>query len=274
MVQKHVGFLNSNWTNLAIVVICYIQVFSILFYESTNTSFLSWQLLTNDGDSALNLVGKWSTLVSRPIVLFLLYKWVLRIIIWGNILRKISNFNLNLFPEHPDLSGGLGFLGYVLRYFSPITFAISTVIAGNMADFILIEGMRIADMRLPAAGYFIFITLLFTLPMFTFTTKMINAREASVFENYDFANGMYRELRLKIAKAYDKVTDEDLASSIYSSVSDYNMVVENVLKMKFLPFTLKDLIPLWFATALPFLAVVLLEIPFIKIFENMLTLLV
>lgn len=274
MIDKQVRFLNSNWTNLTIILICYLQVFAILFYESTHTSFLTWQLIQVDGEPTLNLVGKWCTLVSKPIVLYLLYKWLLRIIVWGNILRKISNFKLNLFPEHPDLSGGLGFLGYVLRYFSPITFAISAVVAGNMADFILIEGLRIADMKLPALGYFIFITLLFTLPMFTFTSKMINAREGSVFENYDFANGMYIELRTKISKAYDKVSKEDLDSSVYSSVSDYNMVVENVLKMKFLPYTLKDLVPLWFTTALPFLAVVLLEIPFVKIFENVLTILV
>lgn len=268
IINKQTDFLKSKWTAFVVFLICYLQVFSIVFYESSNTSFLTWQLVSDVGEPSLNMVGKWSTLISRPFLLFLFYKWLLTIIVWGNILRKISNLNLNLYPEHPDLSGGLGYLGYALRYFSPITFAISAAIAGNMADFMLIEGLHLTELKLPALGYFIVITLLFAIPMLFFTAKMIEARETSVFENYDFANGMYRELRIKIKKGYDQVTKQDLDSSTYSSVSDYNAVVENVLKMKFVPFTIKDMIPLWVSTALPFLAVVLLEIPFAQIFKN------
>jgi len=268
IVNKQTDFLKSKWTTFVVFLICYIQVFAVLFYESSNTSFLTWQLLYEDGEATLNLAGKWTTLISRPFVLFLFYNWLLTIIVWGNILRKISNLNLNLYPEHPDLSGGLGYLGYALRYFSPITFAISAAVAGNMADFIVIEGLHIAELKIAALGYLVGMTLLFTMPMLFFTAKMVEARENSVFENYDFANGMYRELRLKIQKGYDQVTKQDLDSSVYSSVSDYNAVLDNVLKMKFVPFTIKDLIPLWVSVALPFFAVVLLEIPFAEIFKD------
>lgn len=274
IINKQTSFLNSKWTNLSILIICYIQVFVILLYESTHTSFLSWQLVQVGGESSLNFVGKWCTVISRPFVLFYIYVWLLRIIIWGNTLRKISNLDLKLYPEHPDMSGGIGYLGYFLRYFSPITFAFSAVIAGNMADFIIIEGFSKTDLRLPALGYFVFITLLFTLPMLTFSSKMINSRETSMFENYNFANGLYRELRLKIDKKFDKVTEVDLDSAVYSSISDYNAVVDNVIKMKYFPFTLKDLVPLWVFSALPFVAVILIEIPFIKIFENVMSVLI
>lgn len=274
MIEKQTGFLRSKWTNLAIILICYIQVFVVLIYASSNTSFLSWQLAAGEGEPALNMVGKWSTLISRPLVLFLFYKWLLRIVIWGNILRKISNLNIKLYPEHPDLAGGLGFLGYGLRYFSPITFAVSATVAGNMADFMLIEGYHIGDVKFNAIGYFVFVTLLFVVPLLFYTTKMIAAKEASVFDNYDFANGMYRELRAKIAKRFNQVTEQDLDSGVYSAVSDYNAVMDNVLKMKFLPLTLKDIIPLWVATAVPFVAVVLIEIPFAEIFSDLLQIVV
>lgn len=268
IIEKQTSFLQSKWTNGIIILICYVQVFEVFLYASSNTSFLSWQLAAGAGEPALNLAGKWTTLISRPLVLFLSYKWLLRILVWGNILRKISNLNIKLYPQHPDLAGGLGFLGYALRYFSPITFAISAIIAGNMADLILIEGLHIADLKLPALGYFIFISLLISVPMLFFTAKMIGAKEASVFENNDFANGMYRELQLKITKGYDQVTKQDLDSGVYSAVSDYNAVADNVLKMKFLPFTLRDMIPIWVSIALPFLAVVLLEIPVAEIIKD------
>lgn len=261
IIQRNVSFLKSKWTYVAILLFCYIQVFLVLFYESENTSMLSWQIESTNGVDELNFGGWWSSLISRPIVLFLFLSWLLRIIVWGWMLRKISKLNLNLFAVHPDLCGGLGFLGYALRFFSPIAFAISAAIAGNMLDFIMIEGVHFDGLKLPALAYFIFITVLFTMPLLSFSSKLVNAREQSVFENYDYANGIYRELRAKFAKGYDKVNAADLSSPDFSGASDLSAVIENALNMKFVPFTLKDYIPLWLMTALPFLVVIIKEIP-------------
>ena len=271
IVKRKILFLQSHWTDIVIFVLCYVHVFAVLLYESEYTSFLTWQIVMEDGEPTLNLAGKWSVLISRPFFLFLFYRWMLRFIVWGIILRQISKMDLNLFAEHPDLCGGLAFLGYGIRYFSPVAFAFSATVAGNMADFMLIEGEHIADLRAPAIGYFIFISILFVLPLLSFTTKLINAREKSVFENYDFANGMFRELRRKVAKKYDQVVAEDLKDPSYSAVADYSAVVDNVLNMKLLPFTLKDMLPLWIMTALPFLGVILLEIPVNELIKNLMT---
>lgn len=272
--QKAMRFLKSNWTFVAIVLFCYLQVILVIFYESENTSMLTWQLADSDGESKLNLAGRWSTIVSRPIVSFLFLKWLLRIFVWGWMLRNISLLKLNLFPMHPDLCGGLGFLGYALSFFSPIAFAISATIAGNMIDFIQIEGVHIKTMLIPGLGYFLFITLLFTLPLFSFTGKLIDGREQSVFENYDYANGIYRELRKKFLKGHDMVDADDLKSPDFSAASDLSAVVENAQNMKYTPFTLKDLLPLWGMTALPFLAVIFMEIPISELFKVILSVLV
>lgn len=273
-IERKLKFLNSRFSYIAIFILCYAQVIGVLSYESENTSVLSWQIVQNAGDVSLNFAGKWSALISRPFVLFLFYRWFLRIVIWGMILFKISRLNLNLFAVHPDLAGGIGFLGYSIRYFSPIAFAISATVVGNMADFMLIEGLQLVDLKLQMAGYLIFITLLFTLPLFSFTSKLINAREQSVYENNDFANGIYRELRSKLQKGYEKVNAEDLSSPDYSAASDLSGIVNNALSMKFLPFGLKDMIPMWAMTALPFLAIVLLEIPFSELFSKIFSIVV
>ncbi|MCK5369839.1 MAG: hypothetical protein KAQ62_14865, partial [Cyclobacteriaceae bacterium] len=194
--------------------------------------------------------------------------------IWGIILRKISKLNLNLFALHPDLAGGLGFLGYSIRFFSPVAFAISATVAGNMADFMLIEGLHLNDIKIPGFGYILFITLLFALPLLSFSSKLSAARERSVFENYDFANGIFRELRKRFAKGYENVTEEDLKAMDYSSAADLSAVIENALKMKYAPFTMKDLMPLWVMATLPFLGVVLLEIPVSELFQNLVSFLV
>ena len=267
-------FLQSKWTILMIILFCYIQVFAVLSYESEFTSVLTWQVKDLSNGLELNAAGWWNALVSRPIVFFLFLQWLVRIIVWGWILRKISLLDLVLFPVHPDLSGGMGFIGYALRFFSPIAFAVSATLAGNMADFILIEGLSIKSLAFPGLAYFVFITLLFTLPLFSFTRKLIEGREKSVFENYDFANGMYRELRTKLLKGYDLVQEEDLKLPDFSAASDLSAVMENSLNMKYIPFTFRDLIPLWTMAILPFIAIILMEIPISELFKVLMALLV
>ena len=272
IIQKRTQFLKSHWTDFVVFAICYIQTFVVLSYESTSTQLISWQLNMIDGEHTLNFAGIWSQFIAKPFLLFLFYRWLLRIIVWGMILRKISNLNLNLFAVHPDLCGGLGFLGYSIRYFSPIAFAISATVAGNMADFMLIEGIHLAELKYTIAGYFLLITLLFALPLFSFISKLIDAREKSIFENYDFANGMYRELRKHFKKGYENVNTQDLTLPYYSSAADLNSVIENALKMKFLPFTWKDMIPIWIMAGIPFLGVVIIEIPVAELFRTIISL--
>jgi len=271
IIRKRTHFLKSHWTDLAVFVVCYLQVIIVLLYESTSTSLLSWQINVVDGEHNLNFVGIWSTVIVRPFLLFLFYRWLLRIIVWGTILRKVSKLDLNLFAVHPDLCGGLGFLGYSIRYFSPVALAISTTVAGNMADFMLIEGMHLAELKYAIAGYFLLITLLFTLPLIPFISKLIDAREESIFENNDFANGMYREFRKVISKGFDEVNIEDLKKPYYSSTTDLNGVIENALKMKFIPFTLKDMIPIWTMATIPFLGVIIIEIPVAELFQTIIS---
>jgi hypothetical protein len=267
-------FLQSKWTTLVLVLICYIQVFAVISYESEYTSLLTWQVDVSGAEARLNFAGWWNVLISRPTVFFLLLQWVLRIFIWGWILRKISKLDLVLYPIHPDLVGGIGFVGYALRFFSPIAFAISAIITGNMIDFILIEGMDLKSFALPALIYFLFINLLFTLPLFSFTGKLIEARERSIFENYDFANGMYRELRTTLKKGFKSVDQQDLKREEFSSVCDLSDIIDNSLNMKYIPFTLRDLFPVWAMTILPFIVVILLEIPVNELLKVILSFLV
>jgi hypothetical protein len=79
---------------------------------------------------------------------------------------------------------------------------------------------------------------------------------------------------LKFSKGYDKVTQEDLKSPDFSAASDLSAVIENALNMKYVPFTLRDMIPLWGMTILPFLAVILLEVPINELFKVLVSILV
>ena len=273
IITKQINLMRSRWVDLIIIILCYFQVLLILFYAKENTNLLIWEL--NNDHESLNIAGLWSTLISKPFVLYLVYKWLLRIVFWGIILFKITRLNLDLFPPHPDLVGGLGFLPYSIRYFSPVALAFSAIVAGNMADFVLIEGVHVLDFKFMAFAYFIFITTLFVFPLLFFVEKLTDAREQSIFENNDYANGIFRELQSKVAlKSFNQVNAEDMDSPQFSAVCDMSGVFSNVLNMKTLPFTVKDLLPLWGMTALPFVFVVFIEFPIIDVLKKVLSLLV
>jgi len=273
IVKKTTRFLKSNWTDLAVLVICYVQVY---FYvtqlndSDTQISLPSWQLHINEnGNQVLNFAGWWSVLISRPFVLYLFYRWLLRILVWGKVLFNISSLDLNLFPQHPDLSGGMGFVGYSLRYFAPVAFGISAILAGVMADLIITSGYHVADFKIIAGAYLVIITLILIVPMISFMGKLIAAREQHIFENNDVANGMYHNLKTKWAKGYYDIKQSDLEEPDFSTVTDMSSIVNNVLHMKALPFTLKDILPLWITAAIPFVFVMAIEVPLSEIVKKL-----
>lgn len=271
---KSKAFLSSKWLDFAVFAFCYLQVVLILTFEKENTFLLTWQINNSNETVVLSHAGWWNFLIGRPLVIFLFYRWIIAIVAWGFVLRKISKLDLELFPMHPDCVGGLGFLGYAIRYFSPITFAISASVSGSLMDMILIEDMSLSELKVPVFGFFILITLLFTYPLLWFTKKLIDAREKSVFDNDDFANGMLREFKNKTSKKYHEVEPEDLQSPIYSSVSDLSSIMNNALNMKFLPLSLKDLVPLWVSILIPILFVISLEIPLNQLIKEIFSLMI
>lgn len=274
IVKQKTRFLNSPWTDLTILAVSYAHVLLTGFVESPDEALLSWQFVNAGMGTNLSLAGWWSLLLTRPAVLFLFYRWLVRIFVWAILLREISKLKLNIYPVHPDLSGGLGFLGYSIRYFTPVAFAISASVAGRMIDSILIGGSHLDELRVYAFLFLLLITLLFTLPLMSFTASLMRARDKAIYENNDFANGLFRELQLKMSKDFDKVDAEDLQAPDYSASADLSSVIGNALKMRFIPFDLRDLIPLWLATAAPFVFVAAAEVPVVDLVKKLLNLIV
>jgi hypothetical protein len=268
IIEQRTAFLKSRWTDIVIIAICYAQVLFLYFYERDYTSLLSWQLEGKGAGTGLNTAGFWSTLVSRPFLSFLFYRWILRIVVWGLILFRISKLKLKLFPANPDRVGGLWFLGYSIRHFSPVAFAISAAVAGSMADFVLIEGAHVQELRVPAAIYLVIITLLFALPLLSFSGKMVDARIQFIFEANSYTNGVLREIKQVISPNYNRVTGEELGRREFTTAHDLTLLMSRALQMRFLPFTLMDLLPLLVTAALPFLGVMLVEVPFMEVINR------
>ncbi|MGA9584328.1 MAG: hypothetical protein WBQ95_03315, partial [Terracidiphilus sp.] len=99
----------------------------------------TWYALPNQSHLNLTYAGYWYVFVSIPLFQFLLVRWYLRLVIWFRLLWQISKLPLHLNAAHPDRAGGIAFLGQGSFAFAPILFAQGALLAGWIADRVLID---------------------------------------------------------------------------------------------------------------------------------------
>src|SRR5882724_9745307 len=125
--------LNSALVEVLVVVITYLAMI-ILMRVFPDQDIPLWHK-AGDGGRGYSWAGWWHALVSAPIALVL--GWLWRIFLWGLFLFRVSRLDLQLVATHPDLVGGLQFVGLSLRAFLLLSFTISTIAAGGVANRVL-----------------------------------------------------------------------------------------------------------------------------------------
>ena len=98
-------------------VIAAFGLVAALMLSSPHEEFLAWQRPVNG--HTLSLAGWWHVVVSLPWLLVLFFGWLWRILIWGRFLWLMSRLDLQLIAAHPDLAGGLKFVGTSIRVYAP-----------------------------------------------------------------------------------------------------------------------------------------------------------
>ena len=150
-----------------------------------------------DGGSGYSWAGWWHALVSAPVGIVLLLGWLWRILIWGLFLFRVSRLELQLVPTHPDLVGGLQFVGESLRAFLLLSFTISTIAAGGVAHRVLNMETSFFAFKYVIAAMVAAILLLFVGPVVVFAGKLIEARRWGIIAYGGLAKAVGAELEKK-----------------------------------------------------------------------------
>jgi hypothetical protein len=111
----------------------------------------------------------WHQFVSLPILSLLLLGWLWRLGLWTRFLWKVSRLDLLLIPSHPDGAAGLKFLGISLEALVLPAFAISSVIAGPLANRVVHGGAQIMTFRAPVVAFAVLLLALLAGPLLLFT---------------------------------------------------------------------------------------------------------
>jgi hypothetical protein len=250
----------SRLATIVIIALTYAIVAALLYYVPTN-NVSAWHRTAVGLSVPYSLAGWWHVLVSLPLLLILFFGWMWRMFLWTRFLRLMSRLDLRLIPVHPDYAAGLKFVGYSVRAFSVLGFALGVIVAGRIANNILQQGEPPADFIYVIVGLTVFVVALFTGPLLVFMGKLLRVWQRGTLEYGALADKLGRQFERKWFDRAHSVDEKVLGVQDFSAMTDLYQTVSNVYNMFFVPVDLKSLALLIVATLLPFLPVALMTVP-------------
>lgn len=250
--------LHAPLVELAVVALSYALVALILLLNPAQVP--AWQLHAQSPLAPLSPAGWWHALVSLPLLLSLLLGWLWRLVVWVRFLWSMSRLELRLIAAHPDLAAGLGFLGYSVRAFAPVGFALGVVVAGTVANGLVHQGLppqRYLMTLLALAGTTL---VVFAAPLVVFGSTLARTWHQGVFDYGAAADHIGRQFERRWFS--DQPIDASaLTAPDFSAMVDLYQTVSNVYGMKVVPLDVRSMLVLGGATLLPFAPLALLSLP-------------
>ena len=247
----------SGWAVLGAIALAYL---TIVVVTASRPEVPAWQIAYPGGWAPYSLAGWWHVGVTLPMLLVLLYGWFWRVLLWGRLLWSVSSLELNIIAAHPDHAGGLRFVGYAMRSFAPVGFAIGVIVAGSLANQVLIREVPLVDFRNAAIGAVVFVVVLFGAPPLVFMRPLQVAWQRGIHRYGSFANGLGLRFERKWL-GRPAVEESALAAPDFSTLNDTYQAVGNVYAMRVVPVDVPSIVVLGVATALPILVVALTSLP-------------
>jgi len=234
------------------------------FYAGQETS---WHIIRTESGIRLSMAGVWYLLVAVPLLQFMFYRWIWRLIIWTGFLRDMSRLNLRLVVSHPDQAAGLGFLGATQVVFGLLAFTLGSVLSGSAAFLLVFHDVNIETFKIPFGAYLVLVNLIFLGPLFVFVPLLARTRRQGLREfsalagvyNYSFAEKWIR------GKAPEG--EPLLGSSDIQSLADLGNSYQFARQMKLFPFSLQEIIKLTVIAAAPMLPLLPLVMPIEEILK-------
>lgn len=247
--------LESSTAELLALVLAY-AVAGALLLSLPDAEFPAWHLAEPGASTRFSLAGWWNGLVSVPLLLVLLFGWLWRVLLWARFLWLMARLPLRLVPGHPDLVGGLQFVGTSLWTFWLPSFALGTIIAGAIANRVVHQGSSPADYWPMATGLTVFVLLLFAGPLLLFVPQLRDAKWRGMFVYGALAGGVGAAFEQKWLGRAGHADETALEVGDFSATNDLFQVVANVYGMRPAPISpvslatlaasaLAPLVPVW-----------------------------
>lgn len=247
----------SPWAVVGAFVLAYSISFAFL---ASGPVVPAWHVARVSGLGPYSLAGWWHLLVALPLLLVLLLSWFWRLLLWARLLWRVAGLNLELLPSHPDRAGGLKFLGYGLRSFAPVGFALGVIVAGTLANNVARHDLPLETYRDYAVVVALFVILVFGSPLLVFVRPLTAAWQRGIHQYGTFAQGLGHGFERKWLRG-SKPDALALSLPDFSALNDFYQCVANVYAMRVFPVDIQSLLLLAASSLAPILLVAASTLP-------------
>jgi hypothetical protein len=260
---------NSIVAQAVILVLAYALVLALRTIVAYQPGSSSWERLGRSEGSRISAAGWWSILVSLPILMFLLLRWLWRMCAWAWFLYRTSRLPLDLTATHPDRAGGLGFLTWAQASFAPVLAAVSSVLSGSLAGEVMYGGESLGSLKYHVI-VFVVISLAFLLaPLLVFFGKLARCRFEAMMEFRMLIWRHDRDFDEKWIRGRGANEESLLGSPDASSLADIAAAFEHVERMRPIPLDNIALLVLVVAAVVPLLPFVASTFPLTDVLEDL-----
>jgi hypothetical protein len=233
-------------------------------------STVTWHTVWTHAGLRPTPAGIWYIFVAIPLVQFFLLRWLWRLAIWTLFLRDMSRLRLNLLATDSDTAAGLGFLGVAHVSLAIFPFAMSCVIAAEIAFRVEFEGLDIATLRTMAPlliAYLVFVEIVTFGPLTILAPLLARVRREGM-RSYGLLVQRHNQLFHDKWIAGNRPADElPLGSMDMSSLIDLGSSVAIVRQMKMVPVARRQLVQVALISCMPGLPLAFLVLPFTDVLK-------
>ncbi len=210
----------------------------------------------------------WFTFVCMSIFRFLVFRWMLRLLLWFAFLFRLGRLRLRLVPTHPDGAGGIGYLEVVHLHLAPLVLAVSAVECASFAEE-LVAGQMTFNAVYPALGLLVLVeAVVFLGPLFLVTPRLWQCRTRGLAEYMDFATdyvGRFERKWLGPGEPGEPL----LGSADLQSLADLGNGTDRVRAMRWVPLSVELVRDLAIVALVPALPLFLLEYPIAELVQRL-----
>jgi hypothetical protein len=212
-------------------------VASLPLYLLDDQEWFSQGLTTWHGTASggFSWAGWWFVFISSPVVRFLLLRWLWRYFLWGLLLFRVMELDLNLMPTHPDLLGGLGFVLNAQQHFGILFAALAGFLAGQYGNSIMYFGLNISATKAPMAVFVLMAVVVVLAPLLLLTPKLIDLRREALSRYSQTARNLGEAFDTKWTRNVYAGGESMLGSTDPSSLIDYVSSYQVVRDLKVFP---------------------------------------
>lgn len=251
----------SRWSGAVLVLLAYavtVLLSRVLYPADLST----WVAPVIGGRHERSLAGWWRLLISQPLYLLLCATALWRVVLWGRFLAGVARLDLRLVAAHPDRVGGLRFVTIPLQGFSVIAMAMGVVGASSVAESMLFYGRSLGEFRYLIGATVLAALVVLTSPLFALTGPLLRLKNQATCEYGRLASMLGREFQARWIAPGRPITPEVLGEPDFSATADLFAVAAIVNEIRPFVVDLRLLGMLAFATLLPYVPLLFLQMPF------------